>query len=56
MLRFAEMDGYSGHIPLHDWIREKRPAFFSGAIINSNTHKIVIQLLQKLKEYFHVND
>lgn len=55
MQQFAEMAEYSGHIPLHDWIREKRPGFFSNAITNSDTHGIVIQILQKLQEYFHIS-
>lgn len=56
MQEFAKMNGYEGHIPLHNWIKEKRPHFFSSAVTDGDPHRIVIQILQKLKEHFQIKD
>jgi len=56
LIKFIEMEGYTGHIPLHEWIKKKRPAFFSRAITDSDPNGIVIQLLRKLEDHFQVND
>lgn len=50
--KFAKMNGYTGHIPLHNWMKEKKPQFFSSTITDNDPSGIVSKLLIKIKELF----
>jgi len=49
----VQMEGISGHIPLHDWLKEKHPGFFERSITDLDSDKIVIEILKALQEFYN---
>jgi hypothetical protein len=50
---FTEMQGYSGHGDLHEWIKKKRGPFFERYIKDGDHGHVVMDILIALQRWFN---
>ena len=53
---FMKIQGWAGHIPFHDWLKENRSEYFKQNITDADPEGIVLLLLAKLKEFCEIVD
>lgn len=53
---FLRMEGYSGHIPMHIWLRDNKPQFFQKHVTEADVNGIIIKLLIELQNFLMINN
>lgn len=54
--RCARMSGFTGHLSLHEWLKENRPAFFGAAITQGDPYGVVVAMLERLQAFLGLTE
>lgn len=49
----VQMEGLSGHVPLHEWLKKEHKPFFEKYITDSDRDRIVGEILKSLQDFFY---
>jgi hypothetical protein len=49
--KYADKQGYTGHIELHNWFMNKRPAIYKSSITEADPHGLIDKLIDILKNF-----